>query len=224
MCLLLICSLNKTLQKLSLNNHLISDVGAASIGGALACVQAHATPQIFFICFMHVKTCWARLLSFFRLDISTLLTCVYVMCSQHNSLQLLSLCNNHIGDDGAAAIGRALTNQAGSGMATKPTSSWAALAKPKPNPSPAGAPSSSLSQVGVPLPVAAPPPNMQDLPPERRGQSPDCRVPRPECRGPPPSSQAAATGGGGAGVTTYVIPRSSGSIVCSAITPHEIVC
>ena len=127
--------------------------------------------------------------------------CVFLkkmMCSQHNSVQLLSLCNNHIGDDGAASIGRALANQSGSGTATKPTSSWAALAKPKPNPSPAGAPSSSLSQVGVPLPVAAPPP--------------DSRGPPPECRGPPPSSssQAAVTG---AGVATYVISRSSGSTI-----------
>ncbi len=131
-----------------------------------------------------------------------------VMRSQHNSMQLLSLCNNHIGDDGAAAIGRALTNQSGSGMATKPTSSWAALAKPKPHPSPAGAPSSSLSQVGVPPPVAAPPP--------------DCLDPPPECQGPSPSlSQAAATGGGGAGVATYVMPRSSGSIVCLATTPQK---
>jgi hypothetical protein len=105
-CLCLICSVNKTLQRLYLERNQIGDAGATSIGGALAYVQT-SIPKCSVFEFIHFVCNLVTPPDFFGL-IMALSRRFCMICSQNNTLTELRLDSNQIGDAGADSIGCAL--------------------------------------------------------------------------------------------------------------------
>jgi hypothetical protein len=96
--LCLICSVNKTLQRLDLSENQICDDGAASIGGALLYVKFYSQTHVFSACATY----------FFGLIRDIVKVCLCLICSQNKTLEELYLRDNQIGDAGAVSIGGAL--------------------------------------------------------------------------------------------------------------------
>jgi hypothetical protein len=95
------------LQTLWLNDNRIGDAGTTSIGDALAYVQSRH-PKCSFFEFIHVVCGLGTPPKFFGLSMGHYQGVVCMICSKNNTLTVLYLFGNKIGDAGAASIGGAL--------------------------------------------------------------------------------------------------------------------